>query len=43
MVRDIVHDCSLPFRNAQEIARSLQVAITVLFGPEYGGETIEAR
>ncbi len=27
--------------NAQEIARSLQVAITVLFGPEYGGETIE--
>ena len=22
MVRDIVHDCSLPFRNAQEIARS---------------------
>jgi len=41
MVRDVVHDCSLPARNAQEIARSLQVAIIILFGPEYGGETIE--
>ncbi|MGA7799043.1 MAG: hypothetical protein WB986_10525 [Methanoregula sp.] len=40
MVQDVVHDCSLPARNAQEIARSFQIATVILFGPEYGGETI---
>ena len=43
MVRDIVHDCSLPFPECAGDCPELQVAITVLFGPEYGGETIEAR
>ncbi len=41
MIRDIVHDCSFPTKNAAEIARSIQNATIILFGPEYGGETIE--
>lgn len=41
MIQTIVHECSLPVRNANEIARAIQIAITILFGPEYGGESIE--
>jgi len=41
LVQKIAHDCSLPVRDAKEIARTLQVATIILFGPEYGGETIE--
>jgi hypothetical protein len=41
MVRDVVHDCSFPVKTASEIARSIQYATIILFGPEYGGETIE--
>ena len=36
MVQDVVHDCSLPARNAQEIARSFQIATVILFGPVRG-------
>ncbi|MGB8219532.1 MAG: hypothetical protein WCE46_04025 [Methanoregula sp.] len=39
-VQTIVNDCSLPVRDAPEIARSVQIATIILFGPEYGGETI---
>ena len=41
MVRDIVHTSSFPTRNAKEIALALQNATIILFGPEYGGETME--
>ncbi|MFA6362858.1 hypothetical protein [Methanoregula sp.] len=41
MIQKIAHDCSLPARTAKECARTLQVATIVLFGPDYGGETIE--
>jgi hypothetical protein len=41
MVRDIVHTSSFPVRNAKEIAQAVQNATIILFGPEYGGETIE--
>ncbi|MGA2162346.1 MAG: hypothetical protein ABSG28_09180 [Methanoregula sp.] len=41
MIQSIALDCSLPVMNAQEIARTVQVATIVLFGPEYGGETID--
>ena len=34
LVQDIVHDCSIPIQNAQEIARSLEIATTVFFGPD---------
>ena len=43
MLRDVVHDCFLPVKDAREIARSIQSATIILFGPEYGGEVIETR
>jgi len=36
----IVHDCSLPVRNAEEVAKAVQAGLYVLFGPELGAETI---
>jgi len=41
MVRDVIDSCSFPVKNAREIARSIQNATIILFGPEYGGETME--
>jgi len=41
MLRDVVNDCFLPVKDAREIARSIQSATIILFGPEYGGEVIE--
>ncbi|MGB7994348.1 hypothetical protein [Methanoregula sp.] len=41
MIREVVHTCSFPVKTAPEIARSIQQATIILFGPEYGGETIE--
>jgi len=41
MVKDIVHTSSFPVRNAKEIALAVQNATIILFGPEYGGETME--
>ncbi|MGB8309745.1 MAG: hypothetical protein WCE65_07880, partial [Methanoregula sp.] len=41
MVREVVQICSLPVKTAPEIARSIQQATIILFGPEYGGEIIE--
>jgi cephalosporin hydroxylase len=41
IARDIVHTSSFPVGNAQEIARAIQNATIILFGPEYGGETID--
>jgi hypothetical protein len=40
-VQTITHDLSLPVQDAHEIARSVQIATIILFGPEYGGETIK--
>ncbi|MDD1701887.1 MAG: hypothetical protein LUQ31_02755 [Methanoregula sp.] len=40
-VATIAHECSLPARDAPEIARAVQAALVVLFGPEYGGEVLE--
>jgi hypothetical protein len=41
MARDVIHTSSFPVSNAEEIARAVQNATIILFGPEYGGETIE--
>jgi len=41
IVQTIVEECSLPVRNANEIAHAMQIATIVLFGPEYGGEVME--
>lgn len=36
----IAHDCSLPVRNAEEIAKAVQAGLYVLSGPDLGAETI---
>ena len=41
MVKDIAHTSSFPTGNAKEIARAVQNATIILFGPEYGGEILE--
>jgi len=41
MVQTIAHDCSLPARDAEEIARTIQIATAILFGPEYCGESMK--
>ncbi len=38
---EIARTLQLPVRNAQEIAQSLVMVNTILFGPEYKGESIE--
>lgn len=40
-VAAIAHECSLPTMDAPGIARAVQAALVVLFGPEYGGEVME--
>ena len=37
----IAHESSLPTKDAPGIARAVQAAMVVLFGPEYGGEVME--
>jgi hypothetical protein len=41
MALDIVDDLSLPAENAGELADSLRMVMTILFGPEYKSETLE--
>ena len=41
MVRNIVQDLALPVRNASELATSMQIVLTILFGPDYRTETFE--
>jgi hypothetical protein len=41
MVFGIVHDLSLPTGTANELADSLRVVMSILFGPDYKSETLE--
>ena len=41
MVKEIAHTSSFPTGNAKEIAKAVQNATIILFGPEYGGEILE--
>jgi hypothetical protein len=41
MVFGIVRDLSLPTGTAKEVADSLRVVMTILFGPDYKSETLE--
>lgn len=38
---DTARSLKLPVRNAKEVAESMRVVNTILFGPEYKGETID--
>jgi hypothetical protein len=41
LVPSIARDLSLPVRNARELAQSMQTVMSILFGPDYTGETLE--
>jgi hypothetical protein len=41
MVSSIVRDLTLPARTASEIAESIRIVLTILFGPDYKSETLE--
>jgi len=41
LVHDAVRDLALPVKNARELATSMQIIMTILFGPDFRGETLE--